>query len=428
MESLLSTLRTRECIHDISNEESLDERLESGSLTFYCGFDPTGPSLHVGSMLPLLLMRRLQRAGHTPVALVGSATGMIGDPSGKSEERNLLDQETIEKNVKGIAAQIDLFLKSEGNNAYKLVRNDTWLSSIGFIDFLRDVGKHFSVNSMMAKDSVKSRLENREQGISFTEFSYMLLQAYDFYWLNQNMNCELQVGGSDQWGNITAGLELIRRKANDESAKAYGLTFPLLTTSGGGKFGKTEKGAVWLDPEKTSPYEFYQFWYNTPDADIGRYLKLFGDFESAEIDELLAVTESAPEKRAAQSALATQLCELVHGTDGIKKAAAASSVLFGGSLENIDSETLLGVFKDVPSKTISKSDFEQSNAILDILVVVGAAQSKSAARRLVEGGGIYVNNERVSDSTSVVDADTFIDGSVLLLRSGKKKYYLLQLQ
>jgi tyrosyl-tRNA synthetase len=373
-------------------------------------------------------MRRLQKAGHTPVALIGSATGMIGDPSGKSEERVLLDQDTIERNVKGIASQIDVFLDSSGANGYKLVRNDTWLSSVGFIDFLRDVGKHFSVNAMMAKDSVKSRLENREQGISYTEFSYMLLQAYDFFWLNQNMNCELQVGGSDQWGNITAGLELIRRKSNDDTAKAFGLTFPLLTTSGGGKFGKTEKGAVWLDSEKTSPYEFYQFWYNTSDSDISVYLNLFSDFDDAEIADLLAQTESAPEKRVAQTALASQLCELVHGTDGKQKAEAASSLLFGGSLDDVDSNTLLSVFKDVPSKTITRSEFEQKNAILDILVISEAAESKSAARRLVEGGGIYVNNERVSDSKSTISIDKFIDGSVLLLRSGKKKYYLLKLQ
>ncbi len=425
--SLLKSLQQRGSIHDASHFDELDTLLEKQSLSFYCGFDPTADSLHVGSMLPLVLMRRLQERGHTPIVLIGSATGMIGDPSWKSEERKLLDEETLKRNVAGIERQIRLFLSPAGDNAYKLVKNGDWLGSLRFIEFLRDVGKHFSVNAMIAKDSVKARLESREQGISFTEFSYILLQSYDYYYLNQTLGCRLQVGGSDQWGNITGGLELIRRKNADGHPPAYGLTFPLLTTASGTKFGKTERGAIWLDPAKTSAYHFYQYWVNTADADVIRYLKLFTPIDDAEIARLEAATSAAPERREAQQVLAEHLTSLVHGSSGSERAKTASRVLFGEGWENIDSSTVLEVFQDVPSTELTRSELESGLNLVDLLLRCGVATSKAAARRTVEGGGIYLNNAKSVDPAVPVNSSSFVDGQVLVLRSGKKNYYLVRL-
>lgn len=431
MGSLLKTLRERGCIHDVSHEEELTKLLDGPPISFYCGFDPTADSLHAGSMLPLVLMRRLQAAGHRPIVILGSATGMIGDPSGKSEERKLLDEETLAANIAGIEKQIRLFLSDQGPNAFVILKNHSWLGSMGYIEFLREVGKFFTINAMLGKDSVKARLENREQGISYTEFSYMLLQAYDFFWLMQNENCLLQVGGSDQWGNITAGLELIRKKANAEGDArenpAFGMTFPLLTTSTGAKFGKSEKGAIWLSGEKTSPYEFYQYWLNTTDADVIRYIRLFTSLDGAELRSLEESVQKAPEARKAQEWLAQELTCLLHGPEETELAIQASRVLFGGSLENMNSQTLLKVFAEVPSTELKRGDFSEPKVLLDILVECKVSESKSQARRAVEGGGIYVNNEKISDPNARIALSHFIGEEVLIVRSGKKNYHLIRL-
>ena len=427
MAPLLSKLKARGCVHDVSHFDGLEAALDKPGLSFYCGFDPTASSLHVGSMLPLLLMRRLQENGHTPIALVGSATGMIGDPSGKSEERKLLDEATLAENVAGIEKQIGLFLNKDGPNGYSLVKNDQWLGGLKYIEFLRDVGKHFSVNAMIAKDSVKSRLENREQGISYTEFSYMLLQAYDFLWLYENKQCALQVGGSDQWGNITAGLELIRRRLHHASPEVYGMTFPLLTTASGTKFGKTEHGTVWLDPARTSPYRFYQFWVNTADADVIRYLKLFTDTAESELAEFEDAQATAPEERKAQVRLAETLTDLIHGPTETARAKTATSVLFGASFDDLDSKTLADIFSDVPSTEVARDSVGGGIGISDLLISSKLADSKASARRLIEGGGVYLNNRRIEDARLSVTREHFIDDSVLVLRSGKKKHHLVKL-
>ncbi|HQH26063.1 MAG TPA: tyrosine--tRNA ligase [Oligoflexia bacterium] len=427
MTAILRLLNERGCIHSASDFAELDLLLQKERITFYCGFDPTGASLHVGHLLPLVLMRRIQKAGHKPIALVGTATGMIGDPSGKSEERNLLSEEEITANAQALEKQISRFLSREGDNAFVLVRNDEWLRPLSCIEFLRDVGKHFSVNGMLTKDSVRSRLESREQGISYTEFSYMLFQAYDFYWLYKNLGCRLQVGGSDQWGNITAGLELIRRRNAGDYAPAYALTFPLITTASGAKFGKTEKGAVWLDAEKTSPYEFYQYWLNTTDQDVIHYLSLFTEVNKEELDSLREATAAHPEQRGAQKRLAQEITSLVHGSAETLRAENASRVLFGERLTGISSRTLYEIFSDVPSVALAKSEAETGRTLQELVVASGLAESNGAARRLIEGGGIYVNNEKSADPRRKMIVDDFIEGSVLLLRSGKKNYRLVKL-
>lgn len=426
-ESYLQSLRKRKLIHDVSHFEELDRRLSAGAISFYCGFDPTADSLHVGSMLPLTMMRRLQQRGHRPILVLGSGTGMIGDPSGKSEERTLLSDEAIAHNLAGIEAQARSFVSFEGANAALVVRNDEWLRKLDLISFLRDVGKHFSVNAMMAKDSVRARLEDREQGISYTEFSYMLLQAYDFYWLYKNHNCLLQIGGSDQWGNITAGIDFIRRKTNLDKGPAFGLTFPLVTTASGTKFGKTEQGTVWLDPERTSPYRFYQFWLNTQDADVIRYLQMFTEAGEEEISTLAEQLSSDPGRRAAQRRLAQELCALVHGESETQRAERASSVLFGGKLTDVDERTLLDIFSDVPSTEISRSVLESGVSAVELLKNCGLAKSNGEARRAIEGGGAYINNERISDPALHVSTAHLATDSMMVLRSGKKKYHLVRI-
>jgi len=402
-----------------------------GPVVAYCGFDPTASSLHVGSLMPVLALMRLQRAGHRPIAVVGGATGMIGDPSGKSQERTLMGAEEIGENVLGLRDQIGRVFANAGMSAPDVVNNGDWFAEVRFIDFLRDVGKHFSVNAMIAKDSVRTRLEEREQGISFTEFSYMLLQAYDFLWLFDQRGCTFQVGGNDQWGNITAGIELIRRK---RARPAYGYTVPLITTSDGKKFGKSEQGNVWLDPARTSPYQLYQYFLNTDDRDAGRFLRFFTFLPLPEIAELEARAAESPENRIAQGALAREVTLLVHGEDEARRAEAAARALFGGGKSGAPTDasaTLQAALAaGAPSSTLPRADFEGSGLpIAQLLSRDGIKLSPSlgGARRDIAQGGIYLNEERVADPARIVSLADFLDGGLLLLRKGKKTFHIVRL-
>ncbi len=412
----------RGMLYDAS--EGLEEALKSQSMTAYIGFDPTAASLHVGSLLPIMGLVRLQQYGHKPIALVGGGTGMIGDPSGKTQERQLLSKEQIEYNLEGIKAQLSLFLDFESKtNPARLINNAEWLTSISLVDFLRDVGKHFTVNYMLAKESVRRRYEEGD-GISFTEFSYMLLQAYDFLVLHDRYGCTLQMGGSDQWGNIVAGTELIRKM---RGARSYGMVFPLVTTTAGIKFGKTEAGSVWLDPNLTSPYRFYQFWINTDDQDVVKYLKFFTMLNQREIAELEISVSTSPENRTAQKRLAEEVTRMVHGESNLLKAVHASQVLFGGEIVDLSAREVLDIFADVPSSDMPRANFEgEGVTIIDLVVACGYATSKSAARRLIEAGGIYVNNRRVSDIHAMIGLSSLIDGQYLVLRKGAREYHLVR--
>ena len=420
--NVFEEFKWRGMLYDAS--EGLEETLANHSITGYIGFDPTAASLHVGSLLPIMGLARLQQHGHTPIALVGGGTGMIGDPSGKTQERQLLSKEQIEFNVEGIRSQLSLFLDFEvKSNRAMLINNADWLAPIPMVDFLRDVGKHFTVNYMLAKESVKRRFEEGD-GISFTEFSYMLLQSYDFLVLHDRYGCTLQMGGSDQWGNIVAGTELIRKM---RGAKGYGLVFPLVTTSAGIKFGKTEAGSVWLDPKLTSPYRFYQFWINTEDSDVIKYLKFFTMLDQQAIAELEQAVVTAPEKREAQKRLAEEVTRTVHGESNLRLAIQASRVLFGGEIEDLSASDVLDIFAEVPSSEMSKDAFTGDGlSLVDLVISSGFATSKSAARRLIENGGIYLNNRRVSDVEATVHLSTFIDGQFLVLRKGARKYHLIR--
>ncbi len=404
--------------------EGLEEALANHRITGYIGFDPTAASLHVGSLLPIMGLVRLQQHGHTPIALVGGGTGMIGDPSGKTQERQLLSKEQIEFNVEGIRAQLSLFLDFEvKTNRAMLINNAGWLAPIPMVDFLRDVGKHFTVNYMLAKESVKRRFEEGD-GISFTEFSYMLLQSYDFLVLYDRYGCTLQLGGSDQWGNIVVGTELIRKM---RAAKGYGLVFPLVTTSAGIKFGKTEAGSVWLDPNLTSPYRFYQFWINTDDSDVVKYLKFFTMLDQEAIAELEHSVAVSPEKREAQKRLAEEVTRTVHGESNLRKAIQASRVLFGGVIEDLSASDVLDIFAEVPSSEIPGDSFSGDGvSLVDLVITCGFATSKGAARRLIEDGGIYVNNRRVSDVQATIDLSALIEGQYLVLRKGARNYHLVR--
>jgi tyrosyl-tRNA synthetase len=396
--------------------------------TFYCGFDPSSDCLHIGSLMPLMTMRRMQLAGHKPIVLLGGATGMIGDPSGKSQERNLLDSVAIEKNIFGIRQVIEKFIDLKGPQGAMIVNNATWMEKFTFIDFLRDVGKHFSVNYMLGKDSVKSRIENREEGISFTEFSYMLLQAYDFYVLNKNYNCQLQVGGSDQWGNITAGVELIRRmkaaQPTGNKEESHGLTIPLVTKADGGKFGKTESGNIWLDSRKTSPYQFYQFFVRIPDSDVIKMLYYFSFLPVEEIRSLEKQMTEAPEKRIPQVALARELTKFVHGESELNRVEKATQALFSGDLKGLDKPLLLEVFSEAPSVKVPKSKLGEVT-LIDLLVEGGLATSKGNARKDVQGGGIYMNNQKMEVGELVIKPEHLLYQSLLVLRKGKKTYSLV---
>jgi tyrosyl-tRNA synthetase len=421
--SILDELHWRGLVADCTDAEGLAARLAAGSLTLYCGFDPTADSLHVGHLMGQITLRRFQLAGHHPLALAGGATGMVGDPSGKSAERNLLTREQLEHNVSRIKEQLGRLLDFEAKgNPARLVDNAAWTAPLTYLEFLRDIGKHFSVNMMVAKESVRARMEG-DQGISYTEFSYMLLQAHDFYHLRKALGCELQIGGSDQWGNITAGTDLIRKKLG---APAWGLTFPLITRADGVKFGKTEGGAVWLDPEKTSPYRFYQFFVNTEDAMVGGYLRKFTLLPRAAIEDLEGRHAANPGAREAHKALAREVTTLVHGAQACADAVTASEILFGGGLEGITERVFRDVVGEVPTRAAPRGSLDGPGAaIADLLLTAGLSQSKGQARKDVEGGGIYLNNARVGEATRHVTAPDLLFGRYLLLRKGKRTYAVL---
>jgi tyrosyl-tRNA synthetase len=416
-------LEARGLVHGAS--EGARQLFLSGPVTGYVGFDPTASSLHVGSLLPILSLVRLQRAGHNAIALVGGGTGMIGDPSGKTVERQLLTREDVQRNVDGLREQLSRFLDFSGGNAAQLIDNHEWLSGLGLIEFLRDVGKHFTVNYMLAKDSVSRRLE-QESGLSVTEFAYSLLQAYDFAVLSDRYGCHLQLGGSDQWGNITAGMELIRRT---RGRHAHGIVWPLVTTASGVKFGKTEAGTVWLDAERTSPFRFYQFWLNTDDREAEPYLKKFTFLPLDEIAGVMEEHARNPAARAAQRRLAVEVTRLVHGEDGLRRAERATGVLFGSvAAQELPAAELLDVFADVPSTEVDRGRLEgEGIPVVDLLAEAGVAASKGEARRLIQGGGISVNGGRVGTVDQRVRAEDAIDGQVLLLRKGKKDNHVVRL-
>lgn len=427
MVTILDELRWRGLIADCTDIDGLTHRIARGPVTLYAGFDPTADSLHVGNLVPLFALRRFQMHGHRPIALAGGSTGMIGDPSGKSEERNLLTLDQLAHNLAGIRPQLAKFLDFDvTSNPAHLVNNLDWTAQVGVLDFLRDVGKHVSVNAMVAKESVRSRMETREAGISYAEFSYMLLQGFDFYHLRKTYDCELQIGATDQWGNITVGTELTRKKLG---ATVWGMVFPLLTTSDGTKYGKTADGAVWLDPKRTSRYRFYQFFVNADDAEVGMLLRALTFLPREEIERLEAAHQAHPEVRAAQKALARELTLLVHGKDGLSAAERASEILFGGSLQGISEEVFNEVIGEVPTQDLEVTRLASPGAALsDLLVQAGLSSSKSQARKDIEGGGIYVNNERVVETTHSVTAGDLLFGKFLLLRKGKRAYSVLNVR
>jgi len=423
MTNFYDEFEARGLVHSAS--DGAREALGAGPVTAYIGFDPTAASLHVGSLLPILALARLQRAGHRPIPLVGGGTGMIGDPSGKTVERQLLTRAQVEENVEGLRRQLARFLDFDGPNAARLIDNHEWLGSLGLLEFLRDIGKHFTVNYMLAKESVARRVE-QEEGISYTEFAYMLLQAYDFLVLSDRHGCTMQLGGSDQWGNITAGIELIRRM---RGRRVHGMVMPLVTTTSGVKFGKTEAGTIWLDPALTSPFRFYQFWLNTEDADADRYLEHFTFLPLPEIAGVMAAQSGNPAARVAQRRLAEEVTRLVHGSEGLERAERATGVLFGNrDVHELNAAELLDVFADVPSTALARDRLSGEGMPLpDLLAETRVASSKSDARRLVTGGGVYLNGERIAAVERRVRAEDAIDGEVLVLRRGRKDNHVIRL-
>ena len=420
---LLAELSWRGLIHQCTDQEGLSKLLGSGPQTVYIGFDPTASSLHVGSMMQLMMLRRFQKAGHRPIALVGGATGMIGDPSGKSEERNLLSPEQLQANVDGVAGQMRKFLDFDGQHAALLLNNFDWMQNYSYLDFLRDVGKSFPVGAMLGKESVRARLES-EAGLSYTEFSYMLLQAFDFVQLCKTHGCRIQAGGSDQWGNITAGIDLARRMLGEQ---VFGITAPLLTTSDGRKMGKTESGAIWLDANRTSPYQFYQYWRNVDDADVMRCIAYLTEIDHEEYQELSQVTENDPGRRTAQNRLAEWMTEFVHGSDGLTSAVKASKILFGGEIGSQTDSSLGEIFADVPSSQEQKDRLQgEGYWIVEALQAAGLVGSGGEARRAIKDGGVYLNNERVTDDQYRLTLDDLASETVLILRKGKRNYALLK--
>jgi tyrosyl-tRNA synthetase len=418
---LIEELTWRGMVSEVT--DGLREALAAGPVTGYIGFDPTADSLHAGSLLTVMGLARLQRAGHRPIAIVGGGTGMIGDPSGKSQERTLLSLDQIDANVAGIRKQLERFLDFDRpDNPARIDNNADWQAKFDLLGFLRDTGKYFTVNYMLQKESVSRRLES-EDGISFTEFSYLLLQARDFLELHDRYDCTLQMGGTDQWGNITAGIDLVRRL---RARKVHGLVWPLMTTSTGAKFGKTESGAIWLDPARTSPFRFYQFWLNTDDRDVVRYLRFFTFMTREEIDALAAVAAAHPEQREAQRALARAVTALVHGEEQVQRAERAAQVLFGGSLDGVAVEDILSVFEDAPSTELELPS--DGVAVADLLARVKLAPSKSEAVRLLKGGGVYVNNARVADEKARLTAGDAIGGALFVLRKGRKDQHIVRLK
>lgn len=427
--NFIKELEWRGMIHDMI--PGTEEALQKGMVSGYVGIDPTADSLHIGHLVGIMMLRHLQRSGHRPIALIGGATGMIGDPSGKSKERNLLDEETLRHNQACIKKQLEKFLDfdSDADNAAVLVNNYDWMKDYSFLDFIRDVGKHITVNYMMAKESVKKRLEaNAIEGLSFTEFSYQLLQGYDYLHLYQTENVRLQLGGSDQWGNITTGVELIRRVLGESDALA--VTCPLITKADGGKFGKSESGNVWLDRRYTTPYKFYQFWFNVSDEDAKKYIRIFTDLSKEEIEALEAEHDKAPHERLLQRRLAEEITVMVHSREDYDTAVRASEILFGNAtketLSSIDEETFLSVFDGVPMAEVSKSDFDGSTGLLDLLVSkCGFFKSNGELRKLIQSGGISINKEKISDPQYMPTTDDLVEGSYMLIQKGKKNYFLV---
>lgn len=429
MKNFVEELRWRGMIHDMM--PGTEELIKQGMTTAYIGFDPSSDSLHIGSLVQIMMLRHFQECGHKPLVLIGGATGMIGDPSEKAQERQLLDEETLLRNQRAIKAQLSRFLdfNPDRPNAAELVNNYEWMKEYSFLGFIRDIGKHITVNYMMSKDSVKKRLsQDSRTGMSFTEFSYQLVQGTDFLHLYRQKNCRLQMGGSDQWGNIVTGTELIRRKLGGE---AYALTSPLITKSDGGKFGKTEEGNIWLDPSKTSPYKFYQYWLNTSDEDAGRYIRIFTMLSKERIEKLTALHEEKPHERILQKELAREVTMMVHSLEDYEAAAEASQILFGAgtteSLKRMDENTFLSVFEGVPVYDIKKHDLHAGIALIDLLSVHSKIfASKSEARRLVDGGGLSINKEKVDNQNLVVDGKFLLNDKYILVQKGRKNYYLIR--
>jgi len=424
MKNFVAELQWRGMVHDVM--PGTEEELNKESAAGYIGFDPTADSLHIGNMVQIMTLVHFQRCGHKPIALVGGATGMVGDPSGKSQERNLLDEETLNHNLECVKKQLEKFLDFESENAAEVVNNYDWFKDFNFLDFIRDVGKHISINYMLAKDSVKSRLES---GLSFTEFSYQLVQGYDFYWLWKNKKVKLQLGGSDQWGNIVTGTELIRRKGQ---GTAFAMTTPLITKADGSKFGKSESGNVWLDAERTSPYKFYQYWINASDEDVVNFIKIFSLKEKEEIDILIAKHAEAPHERLLQKTLAEEITIRVHSQEALDTAIKASNILFGKStteeLASIDEKTLLQVFEGVPQVEITKDQLSTTSSVTDLLSEVTSGlvfPSKGEARRMIKGGGVSINKQKVLDSEET-PTTKLLQGKYLLAQKGKKNYYLIK--
>lgn len=420
--NLIEDLQWRGLLYQQTDAEGMEQLLNKEKVAIYVGVDPTADSMHIGHIVPLLTLRRFQNAGHKPVLLVGGATGMIGDPSGRSSERNLLTAEQIEKNVAGLKAQMERIFEfnEEQENGAILVNNYDWVGSMNVIDFLRDYGKLVNINYLLAKDTIASRLET---GLSFTEFSYTILQGLDFNYLYDNYNVRIQVGGSDQWGNITTGLEIIR-KTHDENAKAYGFTIPLVTKADGTKFGKTAGGAVWLDPEKTSPYEFYQFWINTADADVIKYLKIFTFLSKEEIEALEVSVKEEPHLRKAQKVLAEEMTRFIHGEEALQTAKRITNALFSGDLKSLSASEMKNAFKDVPSVVLAKED----KNIVELLVEAKVSPSKRQAREDVTNGAISINGDKVTDIEYVIDAKDRLEDEFAIIRRGKKKYHMVKFQ
>lgn len=419
MTNVIQTLTQRGFVDRITDPE-LESLANQKQLVVYCGFDPTADSLHAGNLVAILALAHFQRAGHRPIALVGGATGLIGDPSGKKDERKLMSLETVNHNVDGIKKVLSRFLSFEGDNAACIVNNYDWMGKISFLDFIRDVGKHVRITEMLGRESVKARLESGA-GLSFTEFSYQLLQAYDFHHLHTTMECNVQIGGSDQWGNITAGTDLVRRLGGDQT---YGLVCQLLTTASGQKFGKSEAGAIWLTPDRTSPYQFYQYWIRTEDQDVGRFLRIFTFLSLEEITDLERQSAANPEKREAQKRLAWEATALVMGEEAARLAVKASEALFGGDLEGLDRTSLLEIFSEVPSFIIDPEKVAGGYPLVDAMVESQLVSSRSEARRLIQAGGSYLNNHRTDELDRQIHPSDLLDGHLVVLRSGKKKYAL----
>lgn len=417
--NIVDELSWRGAIKDQTDAEGLRERVEEGPIGLYCGVDPTGDSLHIGHLIPFIMLKRFQLAGHRPVILIGGATGSIGDPSGKSEERPLQTMETVQHNVEKLSGQMKKLFLKEPDADFRMVNNYDWTKNLTLLDFLRDVGKRFNVNTMLGKDIVKSRLD---VGISYAEFTYQILQAMDFLHLYQEEDVELQIGGADQWGNITGAVDLIRR-VEGADAKAYGLTIPLMLKSDGTKFGKTAGGAVWLDPEKTSPYEFYQFWLNQQDADVVKYLKYFTFLSQAEIEDLAKAVEEAPEKREAQKALAREMTTFVHGEDGLADALAITKALFAGEIKALTARQIEQAFGNMPGSTMPK----EKNALAVWLVAAGVVSSRRQAREDLTNGAIYINGDRIQDVQAEFNPDWALGGQFVVVRRGKKRYFLIRL-